>query len=96
MLNIPVAGNYAYLIETCFCGTYDASLCEDDNMMLTRLAEELEACDGYEEADYSIRIVDLNTCEVIYTFHRKFSDENTSITEIYRSDAFKTIEAFYN
>lgn len=95
MLNIPVTGNYAYLIETCFCGMYDASLCEDDGVMLIRLMEEREACDNHEEAEYSIRIVDLNTHEIIYTFHEQTSG-NTSITEIYQSDAFKAIEAFYN
>lgn len=95
MLTIPATGNYAYLIETCFCGACDASLCEDDCVMLTRLQEEREECGGYEDADYSIRIVDLNTCEVIYTFHEQTS-KNTSITEIYQSDAFKAIVAFYH
>lgn len=94
MLNIPVTGNYAYLIETCFCGAYDASLCENDSVMLIRLSEEREACGNREEADYTIRIVDLNTHEIIYTFHEQTSG-NTSITEIYQSDAFKAIEAFY-
>lgn len=95
MLNIPVTGNYAYLIETCFCGMYDANLCEDDGVMLIRLDEEREACGKYEEADYTIRIVDLNTHEIIYTFHEQTSG-NTEVIEIYQSDTFKAIKAFYN
>ena len=95
MITIPVTGSYTYLVETCFCGACDASLCEDDGVMLVRLMEEREACGNHEEADYTIRIVDLNTHEIIYTFHRQTSG-NTEVTEIYQSDAFKAIEAFYN
>ena len=95
MITIPVTGNYTHLIETCFCGAYNANLCENDDMMLVRLNEEHEACSNYEEADYSIRIVDLHTGEIIYTFRKQISG-NTEVTEIYQSDTFKAIKAFYN